>query len=124
MIPCAATTWGVNDVRTASAVAARGGRAAAYPREAVVPGLAGAGGDALAAVVDLALDVGAVVRVHGGDSSVVRLVTEGSLPEVAAHIGQLPYLCPRWCRGALGQAEGVTGTPTAEEFLADHALGL
>lgn len=51
-------------------------------------------------------------------------MTEGSLPEVAAHIGQLPYLCLRWGGGALGQAEGVGEASAAEEFLAGHPLGL
>jgi hypothetical protein len=59
-------------------------------------------------------------------------MTEDSLPEVAAHIGQLPYLWLNlWLRCppvALGQAEGVSGTgdgpATAEEFLAGQPLGL
>src|SRR5688572_29789775 len=102
MISRAATSW---LIFRGSADDVAGARGPAYAGQPAVPLPAAREGglDPVRAVVELGLQVGVVVLVHVGllSSSLVR---RGSLPEVAPHIGQVPYLGLRWGLGALGGA--------------------
>ena len=92
-----------------------GARGLAYAGQPAVPLPAAREGglDPVPAVVELGLQVGVVVSYMWGLSS--SLVIRDSLPEVAPHIGQVPYLGLRWVMGALGgpacNARYPTGAP-------------